>query len=323
MGQVIVLGSLMTDLVARAPRLPLPGESLLGDEFGIFAGGKGCNQAAAAARMGARVSLIGRVGADDFGTTFLRSLAEEGVEHAHVTRDPAVGTGTSVIMLGGDGQNAIVATPRANYALAPADVLAALDSLLAHPDLSAVFLTQCETTVATVEAGLQRARAAGLRTILNAAPIPRTPLSDGLLASVEILVVNETEAAALAGVPVETVDDARAAAVRLMARGLRHVVLTLGARGFVWCGGAGGGDASAVELVPALAVRAIDATAAGDAFCGALAAGLAEGANLARALRRANAAGALAVTRMGALPSLPAAVEVDALLAHDRAHNQT
>jgi ribokinase len=315
MRSVIVLGSLMTDLVARAPRLPVPGESLLGDEFGIFIGGKGCNQAVAAARMGARARLIGRVGADAFGDDFLRALATEGVEHAHVTRDPVIGTGASVIVLGGDGQNAIVATPRANYALSIENVESAMRSLLADAGDPPIFLTQCETPLATVERGLALASAIGCRTILNAAPVPRDLPNDALLALAEILVVNETEAAALAGMEVEDARGAHQAAARLLARGPRHVVLTLGARGFVWCGGNAGGDAAQMIDIPGLPVRAVDATAAGDAFCGALAAGLAEDVPLAKSLRWANVAGALAVTRLGALPSLPRRAEVQALLA--------
>ena len=176
-------------------------------------------------------------------------------------------------------------------------------------------LAQCETPLATVETGLRLARAAGCRTILNAAPIPREPLEDSLLALAEFLIVNETETAALAGTTVASLETARAAAARLLARGPRHVVLTLGARGCVWCGGVAGGDANACEEVAALTVRAVDATAAGDAFCGVLAASLADGLPLPEALRWANAAGALAVTRLGALPSLPRRDEVAALLA--------
>ncbi|MBF6589703.1 MAG: ribokinase [Ktedonobacterales bacterium] len=316
MGAVIVLGSLMTDLVARAPRLPLPGESLLGDAFGIFAGGKGFNQAVAAARLGAHVHLIGRVGQDSFGETFLAALAAEGIERAHVTRDAVVGTGASVLMLGGDGQNAIVATPRANSTLTVAHVEAAMRDLpLASGMGGAVFLTQCETPLATVAVGLRLARVAGLTTLLNAAPIPREPLSDALLALADLLVVNETEAEALAGMAVATSVTARGAAARLLVRGPRQVVITLGARGHIWCGSGEDGDPMDCVEMPAFAVTAVDVTAAGDAFCGALAAALAAGRPRAEALRRASAAGALATTRMGALPSLPTTAAVEALLA--------
>lgn len=264
--------------------------------------------------MGVRTSLIGRVGADSFGDDFLRALAAEGVEHSQVSHDPVVGTGASVIVLSADGQNAIVATPRANYALTAAGIEEAMRALLTVPGDPPVFLTQCETPLPTVERGLALAHAAGCRAILNAAPVPREPLEDAVLGLAEILVVNETEAAALAGMAVDDAASAQQAAARLLARGPRHAVLTLGARGFVWCGGDSGGDSSQIVEAPALAARAMDATAAGDAFCGALAAGLAEGLSMREALRWSNAAGALAVTRMGALPSLPGRVEVEAML---------
>lgn len=315
MGRVMVLGSLMTDFVARAPRLPLPGESLLGDEFGIFVGGKGCNQAVAAARMGARVSLIGRVGADDFGESIARVLAAERIEHAHVSRDPRACTGASVIMLGANGQNAIVALPRANDALTSADVDAALRALLAESGPPPTFLAQCETPLETVACGLRLARAASCRTLLNAAPVPRRPLEDALLGLVEILIVNETEAAALSGQPVDDRERAHRAATRLLARGPRAVVVTLGAQGFVCHTREFGGDPAQEIDGVAITVRAVDATAAGDAFCGTLAASLAEGRTLAEGLRWANAAGALAVTRLGALPSLPWREDIAALLA--------
>jgi ribokinase len=317
MGEVIVLGSLMMDVVARAPRLPLPGESLLGDTFGIFPGGKGCNQAVAAARLGAQVHLIGRLGTDAFAETFLATLAAEGIAETYVGRDAAAGTGASVIMLGADGQNAIVATPRANDTLTAAHVEAALAALLPAPPAGSVFLAQCETPLSTVRTGLRLARAAGLTTILNVAPVPREPLPDALLADADLLVVNETEAAALTGLAVDSLDGARAAAGALLARGPRGAIVTLGARGFVWGGGAAGGDATRYEAVVPHVVRAVDATAAGDAFCGVLAAALARGDALALALRWGNAAGALATTRLGAIPSLPTIQEVAALLAGD------
>jgi ribokinase len=317
MGDVIVFGSLMTDLVVRAPRLPALGESLLGESLETFLGGKGCNQAVAAARLGARVALIGCVGEDAYGDAFLDALDREGVDRQHVTRAAGVGTGTSCVLIASAvGQNALIALPRANLTLGPAKVTSALRATLAGGDASAgarpgVFLAQCETDIAAVAAALDDARRAGMRTVLNAAPIPRDPLTDELLASVDLLVVNETEAATLAGMAVETLEAAHAAAEHLLARGPRETVLTLGARGAVWSGRRADGRA----IIHA--VQQVDATAAGDAFCGALAASLARGDAMAVALRRASAAGALAATRLGALPSLPSASEVEALLARE------
>lgn len=347
MGRVIVLGSLITDLVARAERLPQPGETVLGDEFAVFLGGKGFNQAVAAARQGAHVALIGQVGADAYADAFFPALASEGIDAVYVARDSAEGTGVSCVLVGREsGQNMIVATPRANFTLAVAHVQAAFDGLLnqqpsagspssieeggqaarssASPSAGegggqeegSVFLAQCETPMATVRAGLIRARAAGMLTLLNIAPIPREPPDDALfalMALVDVLIPNETEAAALTGIAIDSPASARQAAERLLARGPRHVVITLGAAGYLWCAqGASGTIAHHAE--PAITVRAVDATAAGDAFCGTLAASLASGLSLEDALRRANAAGALAASHAGALPSLPTRTQIDALL---------
>jgi ribokinase len=323
MSDVIVFGSLKTDLVVRAPRLPALGESLLGDSLETFLGGKGCNQAIAAARLGARVALIGCVGEDAYGDAFLDALDREGVDREHVTRAAGVGTGTSCVLIASAvGQNALIALPRANLTLGPAKVTSALRATLAGRDAGAgarpgVFLAQCETDIAAVAAALDYARRAGMRTVLNAAPIPREPLTDELLASVDLLVVNETEAATLAGMAVETLEAAHTAAEHLLARGPRETVLTLGARGAVWSGRRADGRAIIHADVAAITVRQVDATAAGDAFCGTLAASLARGDAMAVALRRASAAGALAATRLGALPSLPSASEVEALLARE------
>ncbi|MEO7003528.1 MAG: ribokinase [Ktedonobacterales bacterium] len=332
MGRVIVLGSLMTDLVAYAARLPLAGESLLGEDFGMFLGGKGMNQAVAAARCGAQVSLVGRVGTDSFGDAFFPALARAGIADTYVTRDPAVGSGTACILIGAEsGQNVIVATPRANLTLTAGQVEEALTALLplsSHNTPASqdrvIFLAQCETSMASVAAGIRRAHALGCYTMLNTAPVPREPLDATLYALLDLLIANEVEAGALAGgMTVDGPDAAQVAAERLLRLGARGVIVTLGAQGAVWRLRApehGSADATGhmgdtcgwLQPIP---VQAVDATAAGDAFCGALAARLAEGARFADALAWGNAAGALAVTRKGAQPSLPTADEIRALLA--------
>ncbi|MBO0783286.1 MAG: ribokinase [Ktedonobacteraceae bacterium] len=317
MGIVVVLGSLITDLVARAPRFPHPGESLIGNDFGTFLGGKGINQAVAAARLGAQVALVGRVGMDTFGDAFFPVLAHENVDSSCVERDTSIGTGVSVVIISEEnGQNAIVVSPNANLAVPGPTVERALRDALDRkqkPEEAAIFLTQCETSSISYQTGLRRARDLGMTTILNAAPIPREPLPDELFALVDILVVNEVEAAALSGQPVTTTQSARTAAEQLLARGPRHVIITLGEQGGLWSTGAP--TSPQHRNLPAIKIQAVDATAAGDAFCGALAASLSQGQPLEAALQRASAAGALTVTRQGAIAALPTAQEVEQLLA--------
>ncbi|HEU5227973.1 MAG TPA: ribokinase [Ktedonobacteraceae bacterium] len=315
MGIVVILGSLITDLVTRAPRLPQPGETLLGDDFSTFLGGKGINQAIVAARQGAKVTMIGRVGTDTFGDNFFPVLTHEGIDSTHITRDTTVGTGVSLLIVSSEsGQNVIVANPRANLAVSAQAVETALHAVHKHRKASekVIFLTQCETSDVSYQTGLRVAHELGMTTIWNTAPIPRTPLSDDIFKLVDMLVVNETEATSLTDCPVTTVETARVAAERLLLRGPKHSIITLGAQGCLWS--TGSGDDIDHQIEHAFTVKAIDATAAGDAFCGALAAGLADELPMAEALRRANAAGAVAVTRMGAIASLPTAAEIEALL---------
>jgi len=318
MGTVLVLSSTITDLVARAPRLPLPGESVIGDDFGTFLGGKGFNQAVAAARLGASVIVVGRVGTDTFGDAFASALLQEGIDSSHLTRDHNTGTGTACVMIGTDtGQNSIIVLPRANLALTPGMVEQAMQSILAHSAIQAdasIFMAQCEMRVATIAAGLRLAHAAGMTTIFNAAPIPHEPFPHDLFTSVDILVVNEAEAATLTGMKVETPANAMEAAEKLLAKGVKHVIITLGARGGIWSTYERGEGQPSHQSIQAIPVKPVDPTAAGDVFCGALAAKLAEGMNIPAALRWANAAGAVAVTRLGALPSLPKTEEVEMLL---------
>lgn len=319
MGNVIVLGSMITDLTARAPRLPRPGEALLGDAFGIFQGGKGFNQAIAAARLGASVTLIGRIGADSFGDGFLDILRTEGLSDAHVERDATEGTGVACILIGEDsGQNAIIVLPRANLALTPAIVAKNMQVILAQHDFTptnSVFMAQCEMRMETIAAGLRMAHNAGLITLFNVAPAPRETFPADLLAQVDILVVNESEASAIGKVEVESPETAQLSAARLLDMGPRQVIITLGTQGALWSHRPLAPNAPVAHYrQPAMPMKQVDATAAGDAFCGALAASLAHGRGMIQALQHASAAGAITVTRMGAFPSLPTASEVEELL---------
>jgi ribokinase len=320
MGRVVVMGSLIVDLVARAAHLPGPGETLLGTDFGEFLGGKGCNQAVAAARQRAQVAMIGRVGADAHGESSVQALAHEGVDGSGVRQDPEVGTGLALIYVGEDtGQNMIIVAPQANMRLSKGDVEAALDIVAPHGDGNAswIFLTQCEIPLEATRAGLARARRDGALTILNPAPVPAVPLEDEVLGLVDVLIPNEPEATALSGIQVDSRASAEMAAEHILARGPTHVVITLGSQGYLWST-KGPIGAIAHSYGAALDVRAVDATAAGDTFCGTLAASLAAGDSMSNALKRANAAAAISVTRKGAQPSLPSAAEVDAMLAQSR-----
>ncbi len=318
MGLVVVLGSTITDLVARAPRLPTPGEAVIGDDFSTFLGGKGFNQAVAAGRLDAHVFLIGRVGTDTFGDAFSSTLSNEGIENTHLTRDPNNGTGTACVMIGTNtGQNAIIVLPRANLALTAEMVEDALQSLLLQSTIQAdrsIFMAQCEMRMVTIAEGLSYAHREGMTTIFNAAPVPREPFPDDLFPCVDVLVVNESEAGGLADTTVDSPQGARRAATKLLAKGVKHTIITLGAQGCVWSTNGDGKGPISHRWIRTIPVTQVDATAAGDAFCGALAAKLAEGAAMSDALHWASAAGAVAVRRLGAWPSLPTTEEVRALL---------
>lgn len=306
---VVVLASFMMDLVARAPRRPRAGESVFGTDFGMFVGGKGCNQAIAAARLGASVRVIGRLGEDLFAPFFLGALERESIDAAWVARDAEAGTGVALPLIEPSGQNSIVAIPRANWRVTDDQIAEAADAFTS----AAALLTGFEIAMPAVLTSLRLAHARGVLTLLNPAPAPNPapPLDDPMWRLVDVLLPNESEAESLSGVPVRDLDGAERAARVLIDAGCGSVVVTLGSRGALWLPGAG---ASAI-LVESFPVEQVDATAAGDAFCGALGASLAEGIDMPHALRRASAAGALAVTRLGAEPSLPRRAEVEALLA--------
>jgi ribokinase len=290
---VAVSGSLMIDLVVRVPRRPRRGETVFGSEFGIFLGGKGFNQAVAARRLGATVAMIGRVGADDFGGRLRAALERERVDTRALVEDAEAGTGVALPMIDAQGDNSIVSVPRANLRLSPADIAAAAEQL----DGCDALLLQMEVAVPATVAAARRARAAGARVLFNAAP--QAPVPEELLEQAHVLVVNETEAEGLTGAAVPDVDAALVVAERLTAGGRRLAVVTLGARGAVLAG------AGLREYLPAHVVSVRDSTGAGDAFCGALAVRLCERDDPRDALAWANAAGACAVTRDGAEPSLP------------------
>ena len=289
---VLVVGSANLDLVATTRRLPGPGETVLGDDYAEHAGGKGLNQAVAAARSGATTALIAAIGHDDAGA-LLRSVAQhEGIDTSQMSSVADTPTGRAMITVDDQAENSIVVIPGANgrsrFESLPADVAS-----------STVVLAQLEVPLATVTNAFTAARAAGCRTVLNPAPAPDDGLPAELLALCDVIVPNEHEVDVLGGVD------------GLLASGVRVVIVTRGAAGVTVSEQPG----DAPWTVDAFDVTPIDTTAAGDSFCGALAARLAAGADLRHAVRYAAAAGALATTAAGAVPSIPLAAAVDALVA--------
>jgi ribokinase len=291
--QVVVLGSLNMDLVVRTPRHPIPGETLLGHGFTTTPGGKGANQAVAAARLGATTAMIGRVGDDAYGQALRANLEREGIQHQAVRTSPASETGVAMIQVDDASQNSIVVIPGSNAELSLTDVEDA-DALLASARL---VVCQLEVPQATVAHAFRRARAHGGTTLLNAAPAMALP--EALLSLVDWLVVNESEAEALAGCPVADPDQAAQAIARLRALGCRRVLVTLGAQGVV------ADLETGLHHYPAHPVTAVDTTGAGDTFVGGFAAALARGAEVAAAIREGQAAAAIAVTRPGAQAAIP------------------
>jgi len=304
---IVVVGSLNMDFVVTVEHLPAPGETVLGRDFQMIPGGKGANQACAAGKLGAgstAVRMIGRVGYDVFADHLKASLSAAGVDVAAVHASKAQPTGVALIWVDRAGQNSIVVASGANHALAAADVEAMRKVFRGASHA----LFQLETPLDTVAAALALAREEGLATILDPAPAQALPAD--LLARVDILTPNESEALMLLGRPAARVslEDAPALAEALLGLGPRTVILKLGDRGCFLC------QAQARQHYPAFRVEPRDATAAGDTFNAALAVALAEGMPMDRALPFANAAAAISVTRLGAQASAPSRAEVDAFL---------
>jgi ribokinase len=302
--RVVVVGSINVDLVVRLPRLPRPGETLAADELHTIPGGKGANQAVAAARLGAAVRMIGRVGDDAFGPQLQGGLAAEGIDTEDVLATADCSSGVALINVEASGENAIILVAGANGRLTPEDVVQR-DEVVRQADL---LLLQLEVPPATVAAAVAVARRHGVRIVLDPAPAPAKGLPVAP-ADVDILTPNQTEAEALTGVRVDDLTQARIAAEALRCLGARNVVLKLGAHGALLYD-----EQGQCEHVPTLAVDAVDTTAAGDAFTAALGVAVAEGRPLVEAVRFACAAGTLAVTRFGAQPAMPGRDDVEQLL---------
>lgn len=302
MKNVLVVGSSNTDMIIRVPRIPEPGETILGGAFSMAAGGKGANQAVAAARAGGRVTFVARVGDDLFGERALANFEADGIDTRFVFRSPGAPSGIALITVDERGENSISVASGANALLSPAEIGKAEDAF-ASAD---VILLQLESPLEAVEAAVRMAGERGIPAILN--PAPARPLADDLLRRVTVLTPNEHEAELLTEAPVRDESGARKAAALLRTRGPASVVVTLGERG------AYASSPGFEGLVPAFKVDPVDTTAAGDVFNGALAVALAEKVPLAEAIRFAQAAAAISVTRPGAQPSAPARREIEAFL---------
>jgi ribokinase len=286
---LVVVGSLNMDLVVRAPRHPRPGETLIGSQFQTFPGGKGANQAVAAARLGATVRLIGRVGKDAFGDALLQTVRQDGVDTSFIYRDPQAASGVALITLDEAGQNTIVVASGANMRVSPKDIQQAEVAF----EGANLLLMQLECPLEAVEAAADLTQQRGIPVVLN--PAPARPLPASLLAKVDYLLPNQSELQLLA----EGEVNVSAAAACLLKNGVRNLVVTLGEEGALLV------TANTEQKFDAYKVPVVDTVAAGDAFTAAFCVALMEGKSLPEAVQWGNAAGAIAVTRPGAQPSMP------------------
>ncbi len=303
--KVVVIGSSNTDMAVKTPRIPAPGETVLGGDFMTTSGGKGANQAVAASRLGAEVTLVARVGMDVFGDRTVANIAAAGVSTKFVVRDDRAPSGVALVCIAENGQNSIVVASGANARLSPADIDAALPAI---EDADVVVL-QFETPLETVQHAIRLAKELGKTIIVN--PAPARELPAGFLSGVDVITPNEVEAAMLLGLAPDEALDGADMARRLLVLGVGSAIVTLGGEGAI-CGTPG-----CVQRIPGRRVIAVDTTAAGDCFTGALACALGEGQELGPAISFANAAAALSVTRFGAQTSMPIRSEVEALI-HQR-----
>jgi ribokinase len=290
---ITVIGSSNTDMVVKAARFPAPGESIIGGEFFMFSGGKGANQAVAAARMGGQVTFIGRTGKDIFGERAISELKKEGIDTSHISTDHETASGVALILVNSEGENEIVVAPGSNSTLQPSEIDAAKDALIK----SEIILLQLEIHLNAVIHAIEQAHALGKKVILNPAPAQSIPHS--LYPLLHLITPNETEAEILTGIIVRDKASASMAAEALLAKGVRNVIITLGSKGVYY-------KSKEYEMeVAAPKVHAVDTTAAGDVFNGVLAVELASGKDWKEAMETACRAASHSVTRMGAQPSMP------------------
>lgn len=299
MGRIVVIGSSNTDMVVKTRTLPQPGETVLGGTFFMNPGGKGANQAVAAARLKGNVTFVTKLGNDLFGEQARLLFAKEGIETRYIIMDKKNPSGVALITVDEHGENSIVVAPGSNAALSAYDI----DDELYGNDSSDVFLLQLEIPVSTVEFVVEKVAEKGNRVILN--PAPARQISNELLGSLFIITPNENEAELLSGIKVTDLVSAENAAFKLLKKGVKNVIITMGASGAFFVNGEGS------KMIPVVPVKAIDTTAAGDVFNGALAVAVSEGRNLEEAIDFANKAASISVTRMGAQASAPFRNEID------------
>jgi len=299
MKEILVIGSSNTDMVIKTQKLPSPGETILGGTFLLNPGGKGANQAVAATRLGGKVTFVGKRGNDLFGNQTVGLLMREGIDTEYFIKDPELPSGVALITVDANGENMIVVAPGANANLQPED----LPEEIFDSSRYAILLIQLEIPITTVEYAIKKAKEKGIKTILN--PAPAQQLSDEILKNVWGLTPNEIEAESLTGISITDIETCLKAASVLRNKGVKNVIITLGEEGaFV-------SSDSFTGLVPGVKVNAIDTTAAGDVFNGALAVALAEKKDLPEAVKFANKAASISVTRLGAQASAPFRHELD------------
>lgn len=299
MNKVLVIGSSNTDMVVQVPHIPAPGETVLGGSFKIISGGKGANQAVAASRTQSQVIFMASIGDDGLGLRALESYRDEGIDTNFIKVKDNISSGVALINVANDGENSIAVAPGANSFLLPDDIQNFSEAFIG----AKVVLAQLETPMETIEAAASLAESLTIPFILN--PAPAAVLSDGLLRKVSIITPNKTEAAMIAGKKDITDSEIPELANELLKKGVKTVIITLGSKGVYLK------NSEFDEFIPGYKVNAVDTTAAGDVFNGALAAGLAKGENLKEAIDFAQKAAAISVTKLGAQPSAPTTNEIE------------